>query len=115
MRPTRCYRGWRPPVEASSLEEPTVGEMCEILRLDPGDFEAGKVESGGFNRSSLQTTNAIERIFGEFPRRVKTQGALPGPEAILTVLWGTLATGGIRLRKLDGYQTMTTTALRQAA
>jgi len=64
---------------------------------------------------SLRTTNAIERIFGEFRRRVKTQGALPSPEAILTVLWGTLATGGIRLRKLDGYQTMTTTTRRQAA
>lgn len=58
---------------------------------------------------SLRTTNAIERIFGAFRRRVKTQGALPSPGAILTVLWGTLASGGIRLRKLDGYHTMTDT------
>lgn len=63
----------------------------------------------------LRTTNAIERIFGEFRRRTKTQGVLPTPEAILTVLWGTLASGGIRLRKLHGYRTMTTTPLRQAA
>lgn len=63
----------------------------------------------------LRTTNAIERIFGEFRRRTKTQGALPTPEAILTVLWGTLATGGIRLRKLHGYQTMDVTTLRPAA
>jgi transposase-like protein len=63
----------------------------------------------------LRTTNAIERIFGEFRRRTKTQGVLPTPEAILTVLWGTLATGGIRLRKLHGYRTMNTTPLRQAA
>lgn len=63
----------------------------------------------------LRTTNAIERIFGEFKRRTKTQGAFPTPEAMLIVLWGTLATGGMRLRKLHGYQTMNTTPLRQAA
>jgi len=63
----------------------------------------------------LRTTNAIERIFGEFRRRTKTQGVLPTPEAILTVVWGTLASGGIRLRKLHGYRTMTTAPLRQAA
>jgi len=65
---------------------------------------------------SLRTTNAIERIFSEFRRRTKTQGVFPTPDAIVTVLWGTLATGGIRLRKLDGYQTITTTLpQRQAA
>jgi putative transposase len=63
----------------------------------------------------LRTTNAIERIFGEFRRRTKTQGVLPTPEAILTVVWGTLASGGIRLRKLHGYRTMNTAPLRQAA
>ena len=63
----------------------------------------------------LQTTNAIERIVGEFRRRTKTPGALPTPEAIVIVLWGTLATGGIRLRKVHGYQTMTDTTRRQAA
>lgn len=63
----------------------------------------------------LRTTNTIERIFSEFRRRTKTQGALPTPEAITTVLWGTLATGGIRMRKLHGYKAMTTTTRRQAA
>jgi putative transposase len=63
----------------------------------------------------LRTTNAIERIFGEFKRRTKTQGAFPTPEAMLIVLWGTLATGGMRLRKLHGYQTMMNTTLRRAA
>lgn len=64
---------------------------------------------------SLRTTNAIERIFGEFRRRTKTQGVLPTPDAIVTVLWGTLATGGIRLRKVTGYQMMQTTTRHQAA
>jgi transposase-like protein len=63
----------------------------------------------------LRTTNAIERIFTEFRRRTKTQGVLPTPEAVLTVLWGTLATGGIRLRKLHGYQTITDTTRQLAA
>lgn len=63
----------------------------------------------------LRTTNAIERIFSEFRRRTKTQGAFATPEAIVTVLWGTLATGGIRLRKLHGYKTMNDTPLPQAA
>lgn len=63
----------------------------------------------------LRTTNAIERIFGEFRRRTKTQGAFPTPEAIVTVLWGTLATGSIRLRKLHGYRTMTDSTRHQAA
>ena len=63
----------------------------------------------------LRTTNAIERIFGEFKRRTKTPGAFPTPEAMLIVLWGTLATGGMRLRKLHGYQAMLNTTRRRAA
>lgn len=62
----------------------------------------------------LRTTNAIERIFGEFRRRTKTQGVFPTPEAITTVVWGTLASGGILLRKMHGYKTIEHT-LRQAA
>ena len=34
---------------------------------------------------------------------------------MVIVLWGTLATGGIRLRKVYGYRTMTNHTLRQAA
>ena len=63
----------------------------------------------------LRTTNAIERIFSEFRRRTKTQGAFPTPEAMVIVLWGTLAAGGIRLRKLHGYRTMADHRLPQAA
>jgi putative transposase len=62
---------------------------------------------------SLRSTNGIERVFGEFRRRVKTQGALPTPEALLIVLWGTLASGGIRLRKIDGHDAFA--AMEQAA
>ncbi len=54
----------------------------------------------------LRSTNIIERVFGEFRRRLKVQGALPTPEAVLTVLWGTLATGAIQLRRVLGYRTI---------
>jgi putative transposase len=57
---------------------------------------------------SLRSTNAIERVFGEFRRRLKVQGALPSAEAVPIVLWGTLATGAIVLRRVPGYRTLTT-------
>ena len=54
----------------------------------------------------LRSTNIIERVFGEFRRRLKVQGALPTPEAVLIVMWGTLATGAIQLRRVPGYRTI---------
>lgn len=52
---------------------------------------------------SLRTTNAIERLNEEFRRRIKTQGALPGEHAALVLLFALVATGQIRLRKIDGF------------
>lgn len=54
----------------------------------------------------LRSTNIIERVFGEFRRRLKVQGALPTPEAVLIVMWGTLATGAIQLRRVPGYRSI---------
>jgi putative transposase len=62
----------------------------------------------------LRSTNIIERVFGEFRRRLKVQGALPTPEAVLTVLWGTMATGAIQLRRVPGYRTIMPAAERAA-
>jgi putative transposase len=53
---------------------------------------------------NIRTTNVIERLNGEFRRRVKTQGALPSEGAALVLLFGLIATGQIRLRKIDGYK-----------
>ena len=53
---------------------------------------------------NIRTTNVIERLNGEFRRRVKTQGSLPSEDAALTLLFGLVATGQIRLRKIDGYK-----------
>lgn len=53
---------------------------------------------------TLRTTNAIERLNGEFRRRVKTQCSLCNEDAAVVVLYSLVATGKIRLRKLDGYE-----------
>ncbi len=62
---------------------------------------------------SLRTTNAIERLNEEFRRRVKTQGALPGEHAALVLLFALVATGQIRLRKIDGFPQLA--SIQQAA
>jgi len=62
----------------------------------------------------LRSTNIIERVFGEFRRRLKVQGALPTPDAVLIVMWGTLATGAIQLRRVPGYRTIAKTTERAA-
>src|SRR5712664_3608459 len=53
---------------------------------------------------TLRTTNVIERLNEEFRRRVKTQGSLPTEDAALILLFGLIATGQIKLRKIDGYK-----------
>lgn len=55
---------------------------------------------------TLRTTNAIERLNGEFRRRVKTQCSLCTDNAAVVILFSLVATGQIRLRKLDGYQAL---------
>jgi putative transposase len=52
---------------------------------------------------TLRTTNAIERLNEEFRRRVKTQGSLPTEDAAVSLLFGLVASGQIRLRKIDGH------------
>src|SRR5207253_3056702 len=53
---------------------------------------------------SLRTTNAIERLQLEFRRRVKTQGAQPSETAALRLLFGLLASGQIKLRRIKGFR-----------
>jgi transposase-like protein len=55
---------------------------------------------------TLRTTNAIERLNEEFRRRVKTQGALPTEDAGIVLLFSLVASGQIRLRKVDGWPTI---------
>ncbi len=53
---------------------------------------------------SLRTTNALENLNREFRRRTKTQGSFATEAAGVTLLWGLVAFGQIRLRRIDGYR-----------
>jgi len=53
---------------------------------------------------TLRTTNTIERLHEEFWRRVKTQGSLPNEDAALILLFSLVASGQVRLRKIDGWR-----------
>ncbi len=53
---------------------------------------------------SLRTTTVIERLHGEFRRRVKTQGSLPTAQAAELLLFALIMSGQIRVRRIDGWQ-----------
>jgi len=53
---------------------------------------------------TLRTTNVIERLHEEFRRRVKTQGSLPSEDTALILLFSLVASGQIKLRKIDGWR-----------
>jgi putative transposase len=72
----------------------------------------------GFPKSqwkSLRTTNAIERLNGEFRRRVKTQGSLPNAQAAELLLFGLIISDQIRMRRIDGWQDLKQVTLLKAA
>ncbi len=83
----------RAPKVAESLRE-AGEELLTFYRLPPSQWK------------SARTTNAIERLHGEFRRRVKTQGALPAAQTAEVLLYALLLTGQIRLRRIDGWQQM---------
>jgi putative transposase len=64
---------------------------------------------------ALRTTNAIERLNGEFRRRVKTQGSLPSAQAAEFLLFGLIISGQIRMRKIDGWRELKQVSLLKAA
>ena len=46
----------------------------------------------------------IERLHEEFRRRVKTQSSLPSEDAAPVLLFSLVASGQIRLRRIDGWR-----------
>lgn len=89
---TRMRAKWRTraPAVAASLAEGGA-ELLTFFQFPASQWKM------------LRTTNAIERLQGEFRRRVKTQAALPTSEAAMVVLYGLVASGQVRLRRLDGW------------
>lgn len=55
---------------------------------------------------SVRTTNALENLNREFRRRTKTQGSFATEAAGVTLLWGLVAFGQIRLRRINGYRAL---------
>jgi len=53
---------------------------------------------------SLRTTNPLENVNREFRRRTKTQASFPTESAAVTLLYGLVAFGQIRMHKMDGYR-----------
>ena len=64
---------------------------------------------------TLRTTNVIERLHEEFRRRVKTQGSLPGEDAAVVLLFSLVASGQIKLRRIDGWRKIAAMLSQQVA
>jgi transposase-like protein len=92
---TRFTKKWRLrcPAVVESLDE-AGDQLFTFLRFPNSQWKA------------LRTTNALERINGEFRRRTKTQASLPGQDAVLLLLFGLLRSGQVKLRALVGFQDM---------
>ncbi len=80
---------------ADSLEE-AGDKLFAYTRLPPSQWK------------SARTTNAIKRLHEEFKRRIKTQTILPSAETAAMLFWALLASGQIRMRKVDGWQSLPT-------
>jgi putative transposase len=80
---------------ADSLDE-AGDKLFAFTRLPPSQWK------------SARTTNAIERLHEEFKRRIKTQTVLPCTETAAMLFWALLASGQITMRKIDGWQTLST-------
>jgi len=61
-------------------------------------------------RANLATKCPTRRaqVHEEFSRRVKTQGSLPSKDAAGVLLFSLVATGQIKLRRIDGWQKIAT-------
>jgi len=54
--------------------------------------------------STIQRLHVIERLHEEFRRRVKTRGSLPSGDAAVVLLFSLLASGQIKLHRIDGWR-----------
>ena len=101
---TTFARKWKlrcPPVIASFDE--AGDELFTFTRFPHSQWKA------------LRTTNALERINGEFRRRTKTQSSLPSSDAVMLLLFGLLRSGAVKLRRMDGWEDIPCAAARKIA
>src|SRR6201995_5937417 len=89
-------RKWRLKCKAVADSPEEAGDrLFSFTRLPPSQWK------------SARTTNAIERLHGEFKRRIKTQTVLPSADTAAMLFWSLLASGQINMRKLDGWHSLT--------
>jgi len=86
------------------------GSPDPIPAPDPIRWARGQLPI--FDSFSCLFASTIERLHEEFRRRVKTQGSLPNEDAALILLFSLVASGQIRLRRIDGWRKIAT-VLRQ--
>ena len=80
--------------------------MAGIFRAGIQSVPRGQSEAG-------LSTGLIERLHGEFKRRVKTQCALPNAETAAMLFWALMASGQITMRRVDGWQTLDQAPVKQ--
>ena len=68
------------------------------------DLTVARLEQPKEQWKTLRTTNTIERLHEEFRRRVKAQSSLPTEDSAVVLLFSLVASGQIRLRRVDGWQ-----------
>ncbi len=78
------------PAVARSLEE-AGGELLTFYQFPKAMWR------------SLRTTNPLENLNREFRRRTKTQASFGTEAAAITLLYGLVAFGQIRMQKIDGH------------
>ena len=85
---------------------PQVGQTCPsvVESLEEAGDELLTFFRPQAQWKTIRTTNAIERLNGEFRRRVKTQCSLWTEDAAVVIVFRLVATGQIQLRQLDGYE-----------
>jgi putative transposase len=62
---------------------------------------------------SLRTTNALGNLNRELRRRTKTQASFSTEEAAVTLLFGLVAFGQVKLRRIDGHRALATLVAEQ--
>lgn len=99
-------------LEARKAYSAFLGKWSRLVPAVARSLEEGGLELLTFYElpralwRSVRTTNALENLNREFRRRTKTQSSFSTEAAGVTLLWGLVAFGQIRLRRIDGYRAL---------
>jgi len=84
---------------------PVVAKIVDVIELG----HACRQANGAVSAQRMR----IERLHEEFKRRIKTQTVLPSADTAAMLFWAQLASGQISMRKVDGWQTLSTKPIDQ--